>query len=91
MLFRSGDEPEAKHYAKLMQVVSKREDAHMIKTVLLRSLPIAVYSEENLGHFGLAFDAYTHFTSPIRRYPDLLRSEERRVGKECRSRWSPYH
>ncbi len=67
-----GDEPEAKHYASLMELISKREDAHMIKTVLLRSLPLAVYSDENLGHFGLAFDAYTHFTSPIRRYPDLL-------------------
>ncbi len=67
-----GDEPGAKDYAKLIKVISKREDAHMIKTVLLRSLPLAVYSAENLGHFGLAFDAYTHFTSPIRRYPDLL-------------------
>ncbi len=67
-----GDEPKAKHYAKLIEVVNDREDGHMIKTVLLRSLPLANYSEENLGHFGLAFDAYTHFTSPIRRYPDLL-------------------
>ena len=78
-----GDGPEARHYAKLIEVVSKREDAHMIKTVLLRSLPLAVYSEENLGHFGLAFDAYTHFTSPIRRYPDLLvhRAIRHLIGK----------
>jgi ribonuclease R len=67
-----GDDPGAKHYAKLIEVINKREDTHMIKTVLLRSLPLAVYSENNRGHFGLAFDAYTHFTSPIRRYPDLL-------------------
>ncbi|NKB39188.1 MAG: ribonuclease R [Gammaproteobacteria bacterium] len=67
-----GDKPKAKHYAKLIEAVNKRADGHMIKTVLLRSLPLANYSEENLGHFGLAFDAYTHFTSPIRRYPDLL-------------------
>ncbi len=67
-----GDEPDASDYAKLINVISDREDAHMIKTVLLRSLPLAAYSAENLGHFGLAFDAYTHFTSPIRRYPDLL-------------------
>ncbi|MBT7953101.1 MAG: VacB/RNase II family 3'-5' exoribonuclease, partial [Gammaproteobacteria bacterium] len=67
-----GEDPDAGDYAKLIEFISKREDAHMIKTVLLRSLPLAVYSSENLGHFGLAFDAYTHFTSPIRRYPDLL-------------------
>lgn len=67
-----GEDPDATDYAKLIKLISKREDAHMIKTVLLRSLPLAVYSSENLGHFGLAFDAYTHFTSPIRRYPDLL-------------------
>ncbi|MFT7460070.1 MAG: ribonuclease R, partial [Planctomycetota bacterium] len=79
-----GDDPEAKHYAKLIEVIRKREDAHMIKTVLLRSLPLAVYSEENLGHFGLAFDAYTHFTSPIRRYPDLLvhRAIRHLIGKQ---------
>jgi len=67
-----GDEPQAKDYARLMEQIKQREDAHLIQTVLLRSLPLAVYSAENAGHFGLAFDAYTHFTSPIRRYPDLL-------------------
>jgi ribonuclease R len=79
-----GDEPAAKDYAKLIDIISLREDAHMIKTVLLRSLPLAVYSEENLGHFGLAFDAYTHFTSPIRRYPDLLvhRAIRHLIGKQ---------
>ena len=66
------DEPEAKHYAALIDKVHNREDAHLIETVLLRSMPLAFYGEENQGHFGLAFDSYTHFTSPIRRYPDLL-------------------
>lgn len=67
-----GDKPEAKDYAALLSQVKDRPDAHLIQTVLLRSLSQAVYSPENVGHFGLAFDAYTHFTSPIRRYPDLL-------------------
>jgi ribonuclease R len=67
-----GDKPEPKHYAALLQQVGERPDAHLIQTVMLRSLSQAVYSPENAGHFGLAFEAYTHFTSPIRRYPDLL-------------------
>ena len=67
-----GDEPEAKHYAELIEKVRERDDAHLIETVLLRSMRLAFYGEQNLGHFGLAFAAYTHFTSPIRRYPDLL-------------------
>ncbi|MDH5301382.1 MAG: ribonuclease R [Gammaproteobacteria bacterium] len=65
-------QPEPRHYAKLLDEVRQRPDARMIQTVLLRSLKQAVYCPENDGHFGLAFDAYTHFTSPIRRYPDLL-------------------
>ncbi len=64
--------PEPKHYAKLIEAIRERPDAHMIETVLLRSLSQAMYCPDNSGHFGLAFDAYTHFTSPIRRYPDLL-------------------
>mgnify|MGYP003571038083 CR=1 FL=1 len=67
-----GDEPEPKHYAKILDQLQGRPDAHLIQTVLLRSLRQAVYTPENNGHFGLAFDAYAHFTSPIRRYPDLL-------------------
>ena len=66
------DEPDASDYADLIDEVREREDAHLIETVLLRSMQLASYGEENLGHFGLAFEAYTHFTSPIRRYPDLL-------------------
>lgn len=67
-----GDEPTARDYARLIDSIKDKPNRHMIETVLLRSMPLAVYSEENLGHFGLAFEAYTHFTSPIRRYPDLL-------------------
>ncbi len=67
-----GDKPTAKDYARLLERVKDRPDANMIQTVLLRSMMQAIYSSENIGHFGLAFPAYTHFTSPIRRYPDLL-------------------
>lgn len=67
-----GDEPGPKDYAKLMDKIASRPDAHLIQTVLLRSLSQAVYSPHNDGHFGLALPAYAHFTSPIRRYPDLL-------------------
>jgi ribonuclease R len=67
-----GDEPHAKDYAALLEKVRDRPDAQLIQTVMLRSLSQAVYSPENVGHFGLAYESYTHFTSPIRRYPDLL-------------------
>jgi ribonuclease R len=67
-----GDRPTAKHYAKLLETVRKRPDVQLLQTVLLRSLQQAQYSPENVGHFGLAYEHYTHFTSPIRRYPDLL-------------------
>jgi ribonuclease R len=67
-----GDKPTAKHYAKLLESVRKRPDVQLLQTVLLRSLQQAQYSPENVGHFGLAYEHYTHFTSPIRRYPDLL-------------------
>ena len=71
-LLNSRDEPKPQDYAKLLQSIADRPDAHLIQTVLLRSLSQAIYSPENKGHFGLAFDAYAHFTSPIRRYPDLV-------------------
>lgn len=64
--------PQAKDFADLLESVRGRPDSHLIQTVLLRSFSQAVYSPENIGHFGLAFLAYTHFTSPIRRYPDLV-------------------
>lgn len=67
-----GDRPEAKHFAQLLDKVQGRADEHLIQTVLLRSLSQAVYSPDNVGHFGLSLEAYAHFTSPIRRYPDLM-------------------
>jgi ribonuclease R len=67
-----GDDPHARDYAKLLARVKDRPDAQLLQTVMLRSLQQAVYSPENVGHFGLAYESYTHFTSPIRRYPDLL-------------------
>jgi ribonuclease R len=67
-----GDEPQPMHYRQVLNSVKHRDDAQIIQSVLLRSMSQAVYQCENLGHFGLAFDAYTHFTSPIRRYSDLL-------------------
>ncbi|MBD3828727.1 ribonuclease R [Stenotrophomonas sp.] len=59
-------------YTKLLKKVRERPDAALLESVLLRSQSLAVYSPDNQGHFGLALDAYAHFTSPIRRYPDLL-------------------
>lgn len=67
-----GDEPTAKDYAALLEKTCSRPDAQLLQTIMLRSLRQAVYSPDNVGHFGLAYDSYTHFTSPIRRYPDLL-------------------
>ena len=67
-----GDKPEPKDYLRLSETIDDRPDRHIIQMMMLRSMQQAVYSPENLGHFGLAYDAYTHFTSPIRRYPDLL-------------------
>jgi len=67
-----GDDPHARDYAKLLAKVKDRPDAQLLQTVMLRSLQQAVYSPDNVGHFGLAYESYTHFTSPIRRYPDLL-------------------
>ena len=63
---------QPKHYRQLLEELKGRPDFSMFQTMLLRSLSQAVYCPENGGHFGLAFDAYAHFTSPIRRYPDLL-------------------
>jgi ribonuclease R len=67
-----GDEPTSKDYAALMKKIRQREDAPMLETILLRSMPLAAYSMINEGHFGLGFPTYAHFTSPIRRYPDLM-------------------
>jgi len=67
-----GESPTPADYAKLLGQIKGRPDFNLLQTVLLRSLQQAVYSPDNEGHFGLGYDAYTHFTSPIRRYPDLL-------------------
>ncbi|WP_136253608.1 ribonuclease R [Onishia niordana] len=67
-----GDEPTPQDYQALREVIKDRPDADIIQTVMLRSMNQAVYSPQNEGHFGLAYPAYAHFTSPIRRYPDLL-------------------
>lgn len=67
-----GEKPSAKDYGKLLAQIRQRPDAGLLQTVMLRSLSQAVYSPDNIGHFGLAYEAYAHFTSPIRRYPDLL-------------------
>jgi ribonuclease R len=67
-----GDDPQPGDYSKLLKQIKSRPDAGLLQTVMLRSLRQAVYAPENTGHFGLGYEAYTHFTSPIRRYPDLL-------------------
>lgn len=67
-----GESPRSIDYAMLLKKIYHRPDADMIQTMLLRSMKQAVYDVENRGHFGLALNAYAHFTSPIRRYPDLL-------------------
>ncbi len=67
-----GKDPSPSDYAALIVKIKGRPDESLLNTVLLRSLRQAVYSPENVGHFGLSYEAYTHFTSPIRRYPDLL-------------------
>ncbi|WP_320826257.1 ribonuclease R [Reinekea sp.] len=67
-----GMKPKAADYQKLLHQIRGREDFELLQTVMLRSMAQAVYQMENIGHFGLSFERYAHFTSPIRRYPDLL-------------------
>ena len=67
-----GEAPHALDYARLAEQVRGRPDAGLISSVMLRSMQQAQYSPDNIGHFGLAYEKYAHFTSPIRRYPDLL-------------------
>lgn len=67
-----GENPDPSDFAALTRQIQGRPDAALLQTMILRSMQQAVYSVDNAGHFGLAYPAYTHFTSPIRRYPDLL-------------------
>ncbi|MEQ1439568.1 ribonuclease R [Fontimonas sp. SYSU GA230001] len=67
-----GEKPTAKDYSRTLAQLKGRPDAALVQTVLLRSMMQARYSPDNIGHFGLALTHYAHFTSPIRRYPDLL-------------------
>ena len=66
------DVPEPQDYCDILAKVANRPDQELIQTMLLRSMRQAVYQSDNLGHFGLALESYSHFTSPIRRYPDLV-------------------
>lgn len=70
--FRSRGKVTPADYQQILRQVEGRADAHIIQTVMLRSMNQAVYQPQNEGHFGLAYTAYAHFTSPIRRYPDLI-------------------
>ncbi|KNZ32119.1 MAG: ribonuclease R [Methylibium sp. NZG] len=66
------DDPKPAEYQQIAAATKDRPDAQQIHTMLLRSMQQAIYTGTNSGHFGLAYEAYAHFTSPIRRYPDLL-------------------
>lgn len=65
-------QPEPSDYCHILEKIAERADQELIQTMLLRSMRQAVYQSENIGHFGLALPSYSHFTSPIRRYPDLV-------------------
>jgi ribonuclease R len=88
-LNRGKGDPTPKDYLALLETVRERADFQLIQTVMLRSLSQAVYSPDNNGHFGLNYEAYTHFTSPIRRYADLL--NHRAVRSVVRSRKETEH
>ncbi|HEY4371926.1 MAG TPA: ribonuclease R [Burkholderiales bacterium] len=72
LILGGGEHPQAQDYAKLSKEIKGRPDAALISSVMLRSMQQAQYAPDNVGHFGLSYDMYAHFTSPIRRYPDLL-------------------
>ncbi|MEZ9303229.1 ribonuclease R [Vibrio breoganii] len=94
LTLNGGLEPSPTDYADLMHVVTQRPDKELIQTMLLRSMKQAVYNPDNAGHFGLALKRYAHFTSPIRRYPDLLlhRAIKYLIAKQegrNQDRWTP--
>ncbi|NOH31348.1 ribonuclease R [Vibrio mediterranei] len=94
-----GLDPSPTDYAELIRKIQQRQDKELIQTMLLRSMKQAVYNADNAGHFGLALKRYAHFTSPIRRYPDLLlhRAIKYLIAKQegrNTDRWTPtggYH
>ena len=81
-----GIQPESRNFANVLKQAKGRDDENIIKTVVLRTMKQATYTPVNEGHFGLAFEDYAHFTSPIRRYPDLLvhRAIKRVLNKSSR-------
>ena len=88
-LHKGKEGPTPKDYQALLERIQGRPDFNVIQTVMLRSLSQAVYSIDNHGHFGLNYEAYAHFTSPIRRYPDLL--VHRAIRSVIRSRRDTPH
>ncbi len=72
LTLRGGEKTKTHHFRKMLELASDRDDKDFIQSTLLKSMPRATYQVENRGHFGLAYEEYTHFTSPIRRYSDLL-------------------
>ncbi|MDX5628798.1 MULTISPECIES: ribonuclease R [unclassified Brenneria] len=90
LTLKGGMKPQPKDYAALMLEVADRPDSEMLQTMLLRSMKQAVYDPENRGHFGLALASYGHFTSPIRRYPDLaLHRSIKYLLSDRKARWTP--
>jgi ribonuclease R len=88
--FKAGPELKPKQLQKLIEQVRGRPEEGLVNEVLLRSMSKAVYQPENIGHFGLAFDRYVHFTSPIRRYPDLTvhRAVKRKLASDITPEWT---
>jgi ribonuclease R len=87
--FKAGPALRPKHLQKLVEQVRGRKEEGLINEIMLRTMAKAVYQPENIGHFGLAFDRYVHFTSPIRRYPDLVvhRAVKRRLQHRLKPGW----